>query len=151
MLGSTVDAQLTPAAGNGVECGCTDFGRGRQHFGEIVEVTPPVPIAHREEEILLGGEVLVDGALRVTGRTRDVIETCWRKTFFGEHLLGGVQQQSTRALEASLPCPLLDHALILSQNLRTLSDTEILGGILAPSDESRTSNEGAVSDLSNKK
>src|SRR5207342_2862873 len=62
------------------------------------------------EEVFLRGEVLVDGALRVAGRMCDVIESCWRKTFFGEHLLRRIQEERAGVLEAPLPRPTLDHA-----------------------------------------
>jgi hypothetical protein len=40
----------------------------------------------------------------------DVVESRWCETFFGEHILCGVQQERASVLEASFPCPPLDHA-----------------------------------------
>src|SRR3982751_3521873 len=39
----------------------------------------------------------------------DIVESRCRETFFGEHLLGGIQEQRTGVLDASLPGPALNH------------------------------------------
>ena len=107
VLGAAVAAQLAPPLGDVVELACADLVRRRHHLGEIVEVAAPVPVADCKEEVLLGGEVLVDGALRVAGSMGDVVESRWGEALFGEHLLGGIQQQRAGVLQAPLPRPLL--------------------------------------------
>src|SRR6185369_13607995 len=113
MLGAAVTAQLAPAHGDLLEFVRSDVVRRQHYFGEIVEVTTPVPVARCQEQVFLGGEVLVDRAFRVAGRLGDVVESRWDETLFGENLLCGIQQKRARALEAPLSCPGLNHAAIL--------------------------------------
>ncbi len=110
VLGAAVSAQLAPTLRDLVEFARGDLLRRGHHLGEVVEIAPPVPVADRQEEVFLGGEVLVDGAFGVARRVRDVIESRWREALFGEDVLGGVEEQRTGVLEASLPRPSLGHA-----------------------------------------
>ena len=98
MLGTAIPAQLPPARGNIIAFAFADLLRGRHDLGEVVEVASPVPVADGEEELLLGGEVLVDGTFRIPRRVRDVIESRWRETLLGEDVLSGVEEQRARAL-----------------------------------------------------
>ena len=102
--------QLAPALRYVVEFTRSQLGRRRQHFGEIIEVTTPVPVAHRQEKVFLRGEMLVNGAFGVARRMCDVVESCCRKTFFGKHLLRSIQEKRTGVLETSLARPTLHHA-----------------------------------------
>jgi hypothetical protein len=116
MLGAAVAAQLAPAHGDLFEFVRSDVVRGRHDFGELVEIPTPVSVARGQEEILFGGEVFVDRALGIAGRLGDVVESRGDETLFGEHLLGGIQQQRAGALEAALARHRLDHDAILPQN-----------------------------------
>ena len=61
MLGAAVTAELAPSRGDLVEFARPDLLRRGNHVGEIVEIATPITVAHRQEKVLLGGEVLVDG------------------------------------------------------------------------------------------
>ena len=66
---------------------------------------------------------------------RNVIESRCSETFFGEDVLGGVEEQRTGVLEAPFARPPLSHGKSLPQNLRNFLATQILTGIF--SDERR--------------
>src|SRR5215217_1242052 len=116
MLGATVTTQLAPAVADVFEFSGSDVVGRRHHLGEVVEVPTPIPVARGQEQFFLGGEVLVDRAFRVAGRLGDVVESGWDEPFFSENLFGGIQQQRTSALEASLAGPRL-HEPMVPQNL----------------------------------
>src|SRR5271167_1800538 len=124
--------ELAPALGDFVEFARSQLRRRRQHFGEVIEVATPVPVAHRQEKVFLRREMLVNRTFGITRRVCDVVESCWRKTFFGKHLLRGIQQKRTGVLEASLPRPTLDHASDCareSEKLVRISDTSEYIGV----------------------
>ena len=51
VLGAAVQTQLAPAGGDLVEFASGDLLRRSHHVGEVVEVAPPIPVAHRQEEV----------------------------------------------------------------------------------------------------
>ena len=91
----------------------------------------PIPVADGQEEVLFGGEVLVDGAFRVTRRICDIVQSRCGEALFGEYLLRGIQEKRSRVLEASLPRPTLSHTPIVAQNLRDPLVYQIPVGIFA--------------------
>ena len=140
VLGTSVTAQLAPALGDVVELARPDLPRRKHHLSEIVEIATPVPVAYRQEEILLRGEVLVNGAFRIARGVGDIVESRCREAFFGEHLLGGIEEQRTRVLKASLPGPALNHGAIVPQDLRNALVIQIPTGIFTEIDGLREGN-----------
>ena len=53
--------------------------------------------------------MLVNGALGISRRVRDVVESRWNEALFGEHIFRGVKQQRPRVFQAPLPRPALHH------------------------------------------
>ena len=101
---------LSPDGRDGVEVDVVE-GLGSLVVEELAEgVERPVvePIVHRQEQVFLVGEVLVDRAPGEAGRFGDLVERRPVEAAPGEHDLGGVEQGVAGVLAASLRGPLLN-------------------------------------------
>src|SRR5215217_4496735 len=72
---------------------------GVQRF-DLLELSGHALVQQREEQLILVGEVGVDGPLGVAGRVGDLVDRGGMEAPAGEHLAGGVKQPGTGLLSA---------------------------------------------------
>ena len=88
---------LGPAAqGGGQLLGRVD---GVQRL-DLLELGGHALVQQRQEQLVLVGEVGVDGALGVAGRVGDLVDRGGMEAPTGEHLTGGVEESGTGLLAA---------------------------------------------------